>query len=278
MSQDTYNKIGKEQIIADLKEFKEFRSQYINGKLNINPENTYSNAQYLSADTSLSIFSTLLSTSSITPLSFSNEPQYQERSWFFHRDGYYPNQIYGVIKPSASTVPSTVKTYDELEILSNTYSTGTGSTNDCIELISDHDGGQVHVWINMAGGCPEFLNINSQQIEYFVNYNSGTHIWYAQLYNPATGLTKYASYSSPATYVNQMTASTELYYSPPTVPTFHTGSVIEQWVARSGSMYYYPTDLFTNTPPNPNVQYVNSSVVAVGGHFIDTHTQGSDVA
>jgi hypothetical protein len=272
-----YKSVGEEQIIKDQKNFMELREQLIKmGFINTTRESTYTTSIPLTSQTN-----------TFEPLTITTEqnPRNIERSNFTPKPGYSPNFLYGFLNPlpsTPSTLPSDIHETDEYELYP-------GGSNDCIEVISEHEGNhrdiQYAFYNGDPGGPQVYVNVFSNVdhgIEFYFNYNTALHRYETVFYDPVTQTTSQTyTYSDPyiGSYLSMILGSCELSYNTEYPSTFHTETIAEQWVTRSGSTYYNPSDIINyNGRYGDPVQYVDPlNVQQIYGHYIDTLKAGSDV-
>lgn len=270
---EMYKTLGVEKITANQKEFMDNRNDLIKKGL-INTAST--------ADTVLPLTDSATvdaTVSKVQPAATASSVYTREDWGYGVRSGYTPNYLYGRLNPvSGSSLPSGVTCYDEYELTMN-------SAGETLEFISDHTGSNRKVWACMwddhypNGVSYVPWSSVSGPIEFYYNYNTANNRIDIVFYNSATGVTVPFQFTDTTlgTAITYVDASTELYYPSP-IPTFRSDSTLEQWIARSSSTYYNPTDVFQSNGRVTNNQYVYVSSSAVSGHYVTSHASGSAVA
>lgn len=283
VTQDTYNTLGKDKIIANQKEFIEQRNELIKMGLINTTSNNYdiTNEQL----TDLAISQVQADVTNI--LQSVQTTGFKREDWMFSvKPGYSPNYIYGQLSMvNDPSVPDGVTSYHELEITLN-------SPGEVLEFIAHHHGTQRDVWACMFDDhhpsgvvYHAFYDVHNP-IEFYFNYNTQYNHIDIVFYNPATRVTVPFEFtdSTLGTAITWMDGSSELTYPEP-IPTFRTDSNIEQWMTRSGSTFYNPTDVFNSLGhpkdgqghPIDNI-YVSVGAMTLYGHYIAPHACGSMVA
>lgn len=277
-----YKSVGKEQIIKDQKEFMEQRDQLIKmGFINTSRESSYTTNFPLDSQTSAIKSSTLTR----YPTAYS-QPRDQERCYFTPKTGYSPNYLYGYINPlSSGTLPSDVlQELDEFELFPS-------GTNDLIEIIAEHEGNgnqrniQYALYNGNPGGPQYYNNVFTNidhGVEFYFNYNTALLRYETRFYDPVTHTSSQIyTYSDPyiGSSLGMICGSCEFSYTSPNPPTCHIETIAEQWVARSGSTFYNPSDVFDYRGLyGGNAPHVDPLTVdQIYGHYIVTLKSGSDV-
>lgn len=274
VSKNTYDMLGRDQIIADAKRFIEERNESIKtGKVKIaNTSETASGGKLLTENTQQ-----LPKVPFVSPMATVGV---REDLGFNHKSGMLPTYIWGSIVPQSGSPlpPYGYTSYHELEIHLDNY-------RDICEVISDHRTSSITVWVclwesnNMIlSPMPYFDNVNGA-IEYGFNTNPVLGYYTVFLYNPATGEIRQETYTDTtmSSYINFMDASSELTYLTP-ISTWYDETAIHQYIGMVGSTYYLPADLFSMGTVGSRSQYVDVSGTQNSGQYTTTHKDGSSVS
>ena len=184
---------------------------------------------------------------------------YQERTRYYRKTLYSITGVTGKIDPiSYSNQGETFTSYHEIEIYLN-------RDGDIIEFVNFmRNAGHNHVFVaqydEYISSTPLDVDISGlDYVEYYLYLESGTY--WVHIRNPVSGTLYTGSYDdtdNPATRVNWLTGSTELYTDSIFSNYFNVDSdIVEDWTRNSNGNWYRPKTTFSWHSSSSDQQYVD---------------------
>lgn len=219
--------------------------------------------------------------SEFNPVTLSNSIFYQERAVYKRDSSYSVKGVTGILGPySYRNDASTFTSYHEIEI----YLNGRDNTAEFISHIRD-DGSQRYwavIWDD--GSYYTMLDVTVDDIPYYEYYFFiADDIYWFYFRNPVTGtytINNYDDSDDPATGINWLMASTELYLNSKTgYFKVQTKPIREDWTLTSNDDWYSPAVTFDWDHLSQSEKYVAvSSQLLRDGRIQTTHIGGSSVS
>lgn len=222
----------------------------------------------------------IILSSAMNPAVLASSTLYQERAQYSRNAAYAVTGVTGMLAPySYSNNGRSFTSYHEIEI----YLNGQGNIAEFISHI--HDDGRYRYWVVIWDDGTYYTMLDKTTngppyMEYYLYLESGVY-WF-HLRNPNTGAWETSSYDdsdNPATHVNWLMGSTELYLGSGTEDfRVETRPIKEDWTRILDGSWYEPRTTFSWYKYTPDEQYVSISAQWTGdGRIETTHVGGSSV-